>query len=157
MAPAPLTLLSFAILNSPKPLIGHRRRAIEPHRWIPQHLSALKITVQQDGKVLGPKNVTFSFSTAEERDRKRDMLKKIEILLLTLQCPVVDQPGFYSAAWTIISSLSPTPWINRGPAPIGFVNTHVLHAFVGLVDCMIGPHLQLISRSAHTSQFGPRI
>lgn len=149
--------MSFAILNSPKPLIGRRQRVLEPHRWIPQHLGALKITVEQDEQVLGPKNVTFSFSTAEERDRKRDKLKKIEVLLWTLQCPVVDQPGFYSAAWTIISFLSPTPLMHRGPTPVGFVNTHVLYAFVGLVDCMIGPRLELVSRSAHTSQFVPLI
>lgn len=153
--PPPLTLLSFAALNSPNPLTGRKRKILEPNRWCLLHLDILKVTVGEDEQVLGSKNTTFSFSTAEERDQKREKLKSIETLLLKLEFQTTEQPEFYSAAWTILSFLSPTPSTHLGPTPVGYANTRVLGAYAALIEDIIGSRFQLIARCVETNKFAP--
>lgn len=151
--PPQLTLLSFAALNSPNQLTGRKRKILEPNRWCPMHLDILKVTIEEDEQVLGPKNTTFSFSTAEERDQKREKLKNIETLLLELEFHTTEEPDFYDAAWTILTFLSQTKSIRLGPTPIGYVNSRVLHAFAEIIGGIIGSRLELIARCAENNKF----
>lgn len=138
MAP-PLTLLSFADLNyPPSPLGRSRRNVIDPSRWCQQHLDALKIDIAPHSQV-ELKNVLFPSSTAEEHAMKEENFAIIQGLLYTLQRPESSNPGFFGVAWTISSFLSPNPWLRRGPTPIGYGNSHVLGAFVWLLNLITGP------------------
>lgn len=146
MAP-PLTLLSFADLNNnpPSPPTGQgrlRRNVIDPLRWCQQHLDALRIHISPHSQA-EPKGVLFSFSTAEEFAIKVHNFDIIRRLLCTLQRPVVSDPGFFGVAWTISSFLSSNPWLSRGPTPVGYGNSHVLNAFVWLLNCMMGPRITM--------------
>lgn len=139
MAPQ-LTLLSFADLNYPPSPPGRsRRNVIDPSRWCQQHLDALKIHIAPHSQA-ELKGVVFPpSSTAEEHAIKENNFAMIQRLLCTLQKPALCDPDFFGVAWTISSFLSPSPWLKRGPTPVGYGNSHVLGAFVWLLSSITGP------------------
>lgn len=155
MSPPPLTLLSFADLNSPSSQ-NASKNVLEPYRWCQLHLDALKVVVVHRPGVADPRRVQFLYTTAEVCDLKRRNFKIIGYFLYYLQKPVVNDPSFFEVAWTLSSFLSPTPWMDRGPTPIGYCNTHILRSFIWLVNCVIHPYIYM-SLDTVDDQFSPQL